>query len=179
VTFDGALQTECMSSEESDVELDPETSQSTPILRTRGYTWRSTRLLRFYSKLDDEDESTLKLKRGVGRKERRVGSTKEEFLLPPQGVATWMISRRWYKSSLATHSDLPGTLSKLIIDPVDFDWLHFHELGEESADEEVPTPYHTDQHHQQQAMYTSHMQNMDLGVAQHHYGSGTYISYTM
>jgi hypothetical protein len=120
-----------MSSEESDNELDPQSSQSISILRTRGYAWRSKRLLRFYEILDDEGrtDASTKLKRGVGKRERRDGPPKEGFILPPEGAATWMISKRWYKSSLTTRPDLPSLLSKRITDSPEFDWPNFHELG--------------------------------------------------
>ena len=142
VTFDGALQVDCMSSEESDYELDPHSSEPCPILRSHGYAWRSTRLLQFYYMLDEEETKTYgnKPKRGQGKKERRVGQNKDEFVLPPQGVATWMISRRWYKASLATHQDLQHALKKVIVDPEGFDWALFHDLGEESVDEDEVAP---------------------------------------
>ena len=76
-----------------------------------------------------------KPKRGQGKKERRVGPNKDEFILPPQGVATWMISRRWYKASLTTHKDLQNVLNKLIVEPEGFNWEPFHHLGDESVDE--------------------------------------------
>ncbi|KAF8974179.1 hypothetical protein BDZ97DRAFT_1647498 [Flammula alnicola] len=171
VTFDGALQLDCMSSEESDFELDPHSSQRCPVLKTRGYGWRSTRLLRFYYSLDDEDreEASSKPKQGRGKKERRVGPTKEEFVLPPQGVATWMISRRWYKASLASYQDLPETLNKLIVDPLGFNWAHFHELGDETADEEDVNTYNP------------HMHSMNIEIPQQHYDPSSYtmINYTL
>ncbi|KDR83877.1 hypothetical protein GALMADRAFT_236338 [Galerina marginata CBS 339.88] len=174
VIFDGALQLDCMSSEESDYEIDPHSLQTSAYLKTHGYGWRSTRLLRFYYALDDEGriESSTKPKRGVGRKERRIGLDKEEFILPPPGVATWMISRRWYKASVATHPDLPNPLSKLIDDPVGFDWTRFHALGEESADEE-PAPA------LQIHMYNPQMRSLDLSVPQQNYSAGTYMNYTL
>ena len=186
VTFDGALQLECMSSDESDLEIDPVSSQPTAILRSQGYAWRSTRLLRFFSTLDEEEKVDIgtKPKRGVGRKERRVGPPREEFCLPPQGIAFWMISRRWYKASLNIHPDLPETLSKLVVvDPLEFDWTHFHDLGEESAvtedeDEAVqqqPRPMQT-------FNPDSHSINIPLpqhALQQNHYNPGTYINYTL
>jgi len=176
VTFDGALQLDCMSSEESDYEIDPHSFQPTAYLKTHGYGWRSTRLLRFYYALDEEEriDSSTKPKRGQGKKERRIGLNKEDFSLPPPGVATWMISRRWYKASLATHPDLPNSLSKLIDDPVGFDWTNFHELGDESADEGLvhATPL-------QIHMYNPPMHSLDSSVPQHHYTTGTYMNYTL
>lgn len=131
VTFDGALQLECMSSEESDQDA---SAPSPGMLRTRGFLWRSSRLTRFYGTLDDEEKADkfYKPKRGLGKKERRTGPPKEGFHLPPKGVATWMISRRWVKASQMQYPDLPEVLAKLVLDPPGFDWNQFDALGEES-----------------------------------------------
>ncbi|CAA7259645.1 unnamed protein product [Cyclocybe aegerita] len=184
VTFDGAMQPDCMSSEESDIEQDPLSSQPCPVLRTRGHAWRSSRLVRFYCILDDEErlDTSSKPKRGLGKKERRVGPLKEEFTLPPQGAATWMISRRWYKASLASRPDLPNILNKLINDQPGFDWEHFHDLGEETVDEDEAVVQH--QHPQQQQPQVMHnynppMHSMNLGIPQHQYDPNTYMNYTM
>lgn len=176
VTFDGALQLDCMSSEESDNEMDPHSSQPFTYLKTHGYGWRSSRLLQFYYILDEEErvDSSSKPKRGQGKKERRIGPNKQEFILPPQGVATWMISRRWYRDSLTSHPDLPVILDQLIVDPVGFDWTQFHDLGEESADEDIPQ-----QHPQMMLIYNSEMHNMNISVPPQHYNPGTYITYTL
>lgn len=94
VTFDGALQMECMSSEESEVEED---GTRTTVLRIRGLSWRSVRLQRFFDALDEEDraESAQRPRRGVGRRERVRGAPKDGILVPPKGVARWMVSKRW------------------------------------------------------------------------------------
>jgi len=176
-----------MSSEESDFETDPVSSQRSAILRSQGYAWRSTRLLHFFNALDEEDKDDIstKPKRGVGRKERRVGPLREEFCLPPQGIASWMISRRWYKASLNIYPDLPETVNKLVVDPLGFDWTHFHDLGEESADSEDEDE-DIQQQQQQQPMQTfnpnSHSMNIPLqqhALQQNHYNPGTYINYTL
>ncbi|KAF8897679.1 hypothetical protein BD779DRAFT_1432207 [Infundibulicybe gibba] len=133
--FGGALQLECMSSEESDFELDTSSAtHSSGVLRTRGYSWRSTRLMRFYCILDDEEraENSSKPKRGIGRKERCMGPPKEGFHLPPSGVASWMVSKSWIHTAQSTYPDLPDMLEKLVVDPPGFDWEHFTSLGEES-----------------------------------------------
>jgi hypothetical protein len=150
IIFDGALQLECMSSEDSDMEDGAESSsRSSGILRTRGYRWRSRRLVRFYCALDDEEREDRfpRPKRGIGRKERYTGPPKEGFHLPPEGVASWMISRRWIKTAQARFPDLPDTLARLVQDPPGFDWNQFHTLGEESEDsaDELQT-YHGLQH---------------------------------
>ncbi len=178
VTFDGALQQDCMSSEESDNELDPQSSQSITILRTCGYAWRSKRLLRFYEILDEEEriDASAKLKRGVGRRERRDGPLKEGFILPPEGSATWMISKRWYKSSLTTRPDLPTLLSKRITDTPDFDWPNFRELGEETSDEDVPASTSVQQG--QLHSFQIRLQNSDLSTPTQN-TTGTFMNYTL
>lgn len=126
-----------MSSEESDFE-----DTSSGVLRTRGYAWRSSRLLRLYYALDQEEisDKSLKPRRGVGKKERLVGPPKEEPLLPPNEVAPWMISRRWLKTAIASHPELPEVLGRLITrEGANFSWTDFHVLGEETevSDEEI------------------------------------------
>ncbi|KAG2077271.1 hypothetical protein BDR04DRAFT_1000628 [Suillus decipiens] len=137
VVFDGALQVECMSSEESETEEDPVVGSRTTSLRVRGFPWRSTRLLRFFDILDgyDKADSSQKPRRGVGRKERFHGLPKEGLILPPKGVATWMISKRWISVMQASHLEVLSSLRDIVVDPVGFDWSQFHALGEESEDE--------------------------------------------
>ncbi|KAJ7682642.1 hypothetical protein DFH06DRAFT_1314835 [Mycena polygramma] len=145
VAFDGAMQLECMSSEESDFETDVDLSTYPPgsgPLQTRGYGWRSTRLLRFYAVLDVEDtaEAENRPKRGVGRRERFTGPLKEGFHMPPKGIASWMVSRRWVASASADYPDLGNALKALVFDPPAFDWTRFEELGPETEDEESLPP---------------------------------------
>ena len=162
LTFDGALQLECMSSEDSDQEYNHSTPSNGSLV-TRGYEWRSTRLLRFFAILDEEDKAMNKPNRGVGRKERCLGPPKDGFHLPPSGVATWMISRQWTKKSEGQYPDLLEVLSKRVQDVSGFDWNQFHGLGEESdvSDEELQVP------DEQDAFYTS-MQH-PLGGTSLHY----------
>ncbi|KAH7931242.1 hypothetical protein BV22DRAFT_1027471 [Leucogyrophana mollusca] len=135
VTFDGALQLECMSSEES--EVDESASSRCTFLRTRGFAWRSNRMQRFFDALDEEErlDHAQKPKRGVGRKERFVGALKDGILLPPKGVASWMISKRWISMMQTSHPEVLGMLKDIVVDPAGFDWDQFHALGEESEDE--------------------------------------------
>lgn len=158
VIFDGALQLECMSSEESEDEP-VNSSKPNGILRTRGYAWRSARLIRFYCILDDEErvDKNAKPKRGVGKKDRCTGPLKEGIHLPPKGVATWMISRTWVRTAQREAPDLSETLSKLTIDPPGFDWEHFEALGGESGDE-------GDGHELQHGMQMQQL-NMQMGYA--------------
>lgn len=165
-----------MSSEESDDETIRQSSQLVSILRTRGYSWRSKRLLRFYEILDDEErtDANTKLKRGAGKKERRVGPPKEGFILPPEGVSTWMISKRWYNSLLTTRPDLPSLLSKRITDAPDFDWVNFHQLGEDSSDEQDVSPPSIGQLHN----FQLNLQNAESVPTQHN-TTGTFMNYTL
>lgn len=126
-----------MSSEESDCETDASGSRENTLC-TRGYAWRSQRLVRFYSILDVEAPS--KLKRGVGKKERQIGPLKEGFHLPPKGIASWMISKRWMKAARQEHHDLPNILRKLIEEPAGFEWRRLEILGEGSEDDSDPRP---------------------------------------
>jgi hypothetical protein len=125
-----------MSSDESDVE-----SGAAGIYRTRGCLWRSSRLTRFYYILDNEDKADrlTRPKRGVGRKGRYPGPPKDGFHLPPDGVATWMISKRWIKASQMRYTDLSNLLSKLVNDPPGFNWDQFDVLGDESGEDELQT----------------------------------------
>ena len=107
-TFEPALQPECMSSDESCTERVESTGPGgsrtkVQILKTHGLPWRSNRLIKFYSILDssqtlDQDKST-KSRRAPQRKERLPGPDKEDYKLPPNGIAGWMISRRWLKGT--------------------------------------------------------------------------------
>ncbi|KAI6003721.1 hypothetical protein EDD15DRAFT_2219720 [Pisolithus albus] len=137
VTFDGALQLDCMSSEESEVEEDPATGTRTVVLRIRGCPWRSLRLQRFFDILDREDKvaSAQKPRRGVGRKERYRGPSKERFLLPPKGVASWMVSKRWMMMIQASHSEVLDKLKDVIVDTDGFDWNQVPHMLVESDDE--------------------------------------------
>ncbi|THH15382.1 hypothetical protein EW146_g5087 [Bondarzewia mesenterica] len=141
-TFSGALHIDCMSSEESDEESSkagPSTSKEKAFI-VRGIPWRSTRLLKFYGILDEDDklDKSLKPKRGVGRRERSEGPPKAGFYLPPKGVADWMISRRWLRDMQAVHPELLSLLKDIVVDPLGFDWTRFDALGYESEDELDP-----------------------------------------
>ncbi|KIJ20295.1 hypothetical protein PAXINDRAFT_68206 [Paxillus involutus ATCC 200175] len=157
ITFDGALQVECMSSEESEVEEDS-ASGSRTFLRIRGFPWRSLRLQRFFDTLDEEDkiDNAQRPRRGVGRKERFAGPPQEGILLPPKGVASWMISKRWMRMMQTSHAEVLGMLKDIVVDPVGFSWSQFHVLWEESEDDadgwhemghHVPNPAQNDLHY--------------------------------
>jgi hypothetical protein len=163
VTFDGAMQLECMSSEESDfdadaagVDLSAYPRGSGP-LQTRGYGWRSARLLRFYALLDETDaaDASARPKRGVGRRERVLGPPKDRDgegfgMLPPRGVAGWMVSRQWVIAAQAEFPDVENALRGVVVDDEAPERL-LAELGPETDGEEedvlqppppLPPPVH-------------------------------------
>ena len=134
--FDHAFELECMSSEES--EADSSSPQAKHLV-TRGASWRSRRLVKFYEALDAEEKVSGPLaqqKRGIGKLDRVVGPPKEGFHLPPRGVANWMISQRWLREAQAQRIDLPQVLQKLVVDSPEFDWHGMGDLGQASDDEE-------------------------------------------
>ncbi|THH27286.1 hypothetical protein EUX98_g6906 [Antrodiella citrinella] len=143
-TFDGAFQPECMSSEESCDESPEPTTPSGPnasvqVLRIRGLPWRSSRLLRLYMHLDEDEkvDRSLKAKRIQTRtKERCLGPPKDGFHLPPKGIATWMVSQRWVRETRDAHPDLGELLKDLMVEPPGFDWQQFDLLGMDSEEEQ-------------------------------------------
>lgn len=159
-TFDPALNPDCMSSEEScdeyvEEEYPTGERHRVQIFNIRGPMWRSSRLLRFYAILDAEDaaeqEQMQLLNSGTGssstaikprklpsRKERRLGPPKDGFIMPPRGVASWMVSRRWIRENCVARPDFEGLLGELVqeSDGPAFDWEAFDLLGGESEVEE-------------------------------------------
>ncbi|CCL99429.1 uncharacterized protein FIBRA_01447 [Fibroporia radiculosa] len=129
--FENALRHECMSSEESCDEADTsetvtgDNGRKTQVLTIRGLPWRSLRLQRFYATLDDQEQvdKSTKLKRGIGRKERHIGPYKEGIVLPPSGVASWMISKRWTRHLEMTRPDLAALMRAFILDPSHSNWI--------------------------------------------------------
>lgn len=128
-----------MSSEESASEDETgSSSRSSAVYRIRGLPWRSTRLRNFYATLDEGDQAdrNFRPKRGVGRRERCFGPPKDGFFMPPKGVASWMISRRWLSLLQMTNPELVELLKDLVIDPPGFDWGQFLGLGGEESEDE-------------------------------------------
>ena len=197
-----------MSSEDSEIETDTQTGESLSVFRTRGYAWRSKRLLRFYDILDEEVEnpdtnptSTLKRRRGMGKRERRTGPVREAFSLPPEGVSSWMLSKRWYRESKVKYPDFEALMSKLIVSVREnadagtalsegsSTWLRFRELGDESEDGEengrvgvtsVPEVARPSTTHQDS--FRVHLHSADMSLApQQPYGtsSGIFMNYTL
>lgn len=132
-----------MSSEES---CDEETAaahnipSTSELLQVRGLPWRSTRLRNFYDALDREEDpevlvvdnmSINKPRRVIPRKERCIGLPKDDSIMPPKGVADWMVSRKWIRD----HPDFRAQLRDLIVDYPGFNWNGFRALGDESEDE--------------------------------------------
>ncbi|KAH9938263.1 uncharacterized protein B0H18DRAFT_966294 [Fomitopsis serialis] len=134
--FDGALQQDCMSSEES-CDDDDGLQTKHKVLRIRGLPWRSLRLQRFYALLDEEDQAdkSSKPKRGIGRKERHVGPDKDPHILPPMGVSRWMISKRWIRHLQCTRADLAQAVMTVVSVSDGVDWNECAILGAESDDD--------------------------------------------
>ncbi|KIK67979.1 hypothetical protein GYMLUDRAFT_36783 [Collybiopsis luxurians FD-317 M1] len=130
-TFDGALQIDCMSSEESDEEAD---ASQPKFLYTRGYLWRSNRLLRFFHTLDQEDSTVPR--RGSTKMDRAIGTPKEGISLPPKGVSGWMISRRWIRATQIKQPDLAEALKRLVADSTELPLEALYQLGGESEEDE-------------------------------------------
>jgi hypothetical protein len=137
-TFDGAMELECMSSEESDEDSKSGVMKD-KLLKVRGIPWRSNRLLKFYSVLDEDDrlDKSMKPKRGLGRCDRNEGPPKDGSTIPPKGVASWMISRRWLRDVQLVHPDVLPAVQELVYDPPGFDWTKFDALGYETDDERM------------------------------------------
>ena len=118
--FNAAFQLECMSSEESDFESDGglndegQSTNSVSFLRIRLLSWRSSRLNRLYAQIDarEEQDRSLKPRRGIGRKDRRRGQPKDGNPLPPSGVAKWMVSKKWARESNAVNEHLSDILKE-------------------------------------------------------------------
>ncbi|KAI0353543.1 hypothetical protein OH77DRAFT_1458113 [Trametes cingulata] len=115
--FETALNQDCMSSEESDGEY-VENGEKVLVFRTRGPSWRSARLRKYYAILDEQDriDKSTKPKRGMGRRVRREGPPKEGLFLPPKGVARWMVSKRWLQETEVMRPDVADALRELIVD---------------------------------------------------------------
>lgn len=168
--FDGALQLDCMSSEESDSEYTAPAPTGeinrVRVLRVRGLVWRSTRLLRFYAALDTAQPPSPsgspcpspspfllgqgqveKKRKPAYRKERCLGPPKDGMNLPPKGVSNWMVSQRWlHECELAGQLEVVEKVRELVDDEAvaDLKWESFDTLGSETEEEEPepsPEPY--------------------------------------
>ncbi|THG95155.1 hypothetical protein EW145_g8013, partial [Phellinidium pouzarii] len=123
--FDAAFQMECMSSEESseeegeepvDASSDEERHARLKFLRIRYLAWRSLRLTRLFQAIDmrEEEDRSAKPKRGVGRKDRRVGPPKDGNPLPPPGVAQWMVSKKWQREARRANPRIAAILEEIM-----------------------------------------------------------------
>jgi len=163
-TFDGAFQLECMSSEESEDgsvsgdQPQPRSSGRAPksaIIRVRGLGWRSSRLVKFFHILDEAGQNdpalSSTLPRGDKGKQKMTGETKDRnragaFVLPPKGISSWMISRRWVRRANLVHGDLGSTLRGLIIEHPGFDWRVGTVIPGPESDAEEESRYHMQQY---------------------------------
>ncbi|KAI9448140.1 hypothetical protein H4582DRAFT_1898809 [Lactarius indigo] len=155
-TFDGAMELECMSSEESNEDSKLGVMKD-KVLKIRGIPWRSNRLLKFYSVLDEDDrlDKSLRPKRGLGRRDRDEGPPKDGLTIPPKGVASWMISRRWLRDVQLVHPEVLRAVQELVHDPPGFDWTKFDALGYETDDERMTIDSNTHRHGAQFAPHPS------------------------
>jgi hypothetical protein len=155
-TFNGAMDLDCMSSEESDDDSKQGATKDKTLI-VRGIPWRSNRLLKFYSVLDEDDrlDKSMKPKRGVGRRDRNEGPPKDSLTFPPNGIASWMISRRWLREVQMTHPEVLRAVQELVYDPPGFDWTKFDALGYETDDERVAIDPNTVRHGAQFAPHSS------------------------
>ncbi|KAI0004910.1 hypothetical protein BJV74DRAFT_805659 [Russula compacta] len=155
-TFDGAMDLDCMSSEESDDDSKLGATKEKALV-VRGIPWRSNRLLKFYSVLDEDDrlDKSMRPKRGLGRRDRNEGPHKDNLTFPPKGIASWMISRRWLRDVQIAHPEVLRAVQELVYDPPGFDWTKFDALGYETDDERVAIDPSTVQHGAQFASHPS------------------------
>jgi hypothetical protein len=137
------MELDCMSSEESDEDTKQGNTKEKALI-VRGIPWRSNRLLKFYSILDEDDrlDKSMKPKRGLGRRDRNDGPPKDGLTFPPKGIASWMISRHWLRD---LHPEVLQAVQELVYDPPGFDWTKFDALGYESVEERVATVRHETQ----------------------------------
>ena len=165
-TFDGAMDLDCMSSEESDDDSKQAATKEKALV-VRGIPWRSNRLLKFYSVLDEDDrlDKSMRPKRGLGRRDRNEGPHKDNLTFPPKGIASWMISRRWLRDVQIAHPEVLRAVQELVYDPPGFDWTKFDALGYETDDERVAIDPSRVQHGAQFASHSSAFTNSTTSYA--------------
>lgn len=156
-TFEGAFQLECMSSEESEDgsvsgdQLQQRSSGRAPksaIIRVRGLGWRSSRLVKLFHLLDEAGQNdpalSSTLPRGDKGKQKMTGEAKDTsktgaLIFPPQGISSWMISKRWLRRATLVQGDVVNLLRGLIVDHPGSDWrVETAMLGHGSETEEEP-----------------------------------------
>ena len=108
-------------------------------LRVRYLAWRSMRLQRLYEAIDEREEvqRIQKPKRGVGRRDRRLGLPKAGNPPPPDGVSRWMVSKRWLKEHQPSDPALAASLKSLIKEDDGAGWHSLSSLGDESDYEDL------------------------------------------
>jgi len=136
-SFAPALTVEVMSSDSS--EEDEEGKRS---FHLRGFSWRSQRAYNFYQAVDEEEHvgRDKNLKSTGQARQRRYGPPKNGDPLPPQGTPLWMVSKRWLR---AQHHD---KIAGLHLQDDRLDFRSYPDLGESSADEEIPMNGDGDMH---------------------------------
>jgi hypothetical protein len=160
------MELDCMSSEESDDDSKQSATKEKAIV-VRGITWRSNRLLKFYSILDEDDrlDKSTKPKRGFGRRDRNEGPPKVNLTFPPKGIASWMISRRWLRDVQTAHPEVLRAVQELVYDHSGFDWTKFDALGYETDDERVAIDPNAVGHGAQFASHSSAFPNTTSSYA--------------
>jgi hypothetical protein len=151
-TFDSALQMRCISSDESNSDAENCVSEADADARTAAFIshpppWRSRRLGQLYKTLDEaatlNDKSSRTRARGAGRRSRVAGAPRQApatsshgVVLPPAGLPSWMISKRWRKDASGRLKNAGRLLGAILQDRKDdFDWQTFDLLGSESESE--------------------------------------------
>lgn len=145
IGFDAAFQMECMSSEESSDgeegggEDSAEEHQGNGLC-IRYLAWRSTRLSRLLQITDEEYDKT-KLKRGIGKRGRRIGPPKDGNPLPPRGASSWMVSKKWFRKLESRDRNAAERVGIAMQASGAAEYLSpelLNELGPMSEDEEPP-----------------------------------------
>lgn len=145
--FDSAFQMDCMSSEESssgaeDDEVYSDDDRPKGYLNIRCLAWRSSRLQKLYELIDDREEfeRSQKPRRGVGRKDRRLGQPKDGNPLPPSGVLKWMVSKKWFRDSQSRSTHIASILKDSVLADGEAAWMSLVSLGPESDYGDDPHP---------------------------------------
>jgi len=145
--FDAAFQMDCMSSEESsegeeDEEAGSDDDHPKGYLKIRCLAWRSSRLQKLYELVDEREEfeRSQKPRRGIGRKDRRLGEPKDGNPLPPIGIFKWMVSKKWYRESQSHSTHVASLLQECVLEDGETAWMSLAPLGPESDYEDNPQP---------------------------------------
>ncbi len=143
---------DCMSSEESsegeeDEEAGSDDDHPKGYLKIRCLAWRSSRLQKLYELVDEREEfeRSQKPRRGIGRKDRRLGEPKDGNPLPPIGIFKWMVSKKWYRESQSHSSTCGQSPSRSVCSRMERPaWMSLAPLGPESDYEDNPATSNDD-----------------------------------